>query len=105
MYYKKFFAEEQAEILKSEPIEADNLEDDDKTDIENGLQNIVNIIIEKENWTRNELLNVIQNKGMMLSSAIDEINEWSNEEFGDFLVEEDDDVYLVNEDVVNLIKK
>lgn len=76
----------------------------DKTKIENGLQNIVNIIIEKENWTRNELLNVIQNKGMMLSSTIDEINEWSNEEFGDFLVEEDDDVYLVNKDVVSLIK-
>lgn len=102
---QEIFAEEQAEILKSEPIEVDNSEDVDKTEIENGLQNIVNIIIEKENWTRNELLNVIQNKGMMLSSAIDEINEWSNEEFGDFLVEEDDDVYLVNEDVVNLIKK
>lgn len=102
---QEIFAEEQAEILKSEPIKTDNSEDDDKTEIENGLQNIVNIIIEKENWTRNELLNVIQNKGMMLSSAIDEINEWSNEEFGDFLVEEDDDVYLVNEDVVNLIKK
>lgn len=102
---QEIFAEEQAEILKSEPIEVDNSEDDDKTEIENGLQNIVNIIIEKENWTRNELLNVIQNKGMMLSSAIDEINEWSNEEFGDFLVEEDDDVYLVNEEVVNLIKK
>ena len=42
---------------------------------------------------------------MMLSSTIDEINEWSNEEFGDFLVEEDDDVYLVNKDVVSLIKK
>ena len=102
---QEIFAEEQAEILKSEPIEVDNSEDDDKTEIENGLQNIVNIIIEKENWTRNELLNIIQNKGMMLSSAIDEINEWSNEEFGDFLVEEDDAVYLVNEDVVNLIKK
>ena len=42
---------------------------------------------------------------MMLSSTIDEINEWSNEEFGDFLIEEDDDVYFVNKDVVNLIKK
>lgn len=102
---QEIFAEEQAEILKSEPIETDNSKDDDKAEIENGLQNIINIIIEKENWTRNELLNVIQNKGMMLSSAIDKINEWSNEEFGDFLVEEDDDVYLVNEDVVNLIKK
>lgn len=102
---QEIFAEEQAEILKAEPIETTNSEDMDKTEIENGLQNIVNIIIEKENWTRNELLNVIQNKGMMLSSTIDEINEWSNEEFGDFLVEEDDDVYLVNKDVVSLIKK
>lgn len=102
---QEIFAEEQAEILKAEPIETANSEDMDKTKIENGLQNIVNIIIEKENWTRNELLNVIQNKGMMLSSTIDEINEWSNEEFGDFLVEEDDDVYLVNKDVVSLIKK
>lgn len=42
---------------------------------------------------------------MMLSSAIDEINEWSEEEYGDFLVEEDDNVYIVNEDVVNLIRK
>lgn len=98
---QEIFAEEQAEILKAEPIETTNSEDMDKTEIEN----IVNIIIEKENWTRNELLNVIQNKGMMLSSTIDEINEWSNEEFGDFLVEEDDDVYLVNKDVVSLIKK
>ena len=102
---QEIFAEEQAEILKAEPIETANSEDMDKTEIENGLQNIVNIIIEKENWTRNELLNVIQNKGMMLSSTIDEINEWSNEEFGDFLIEEDDDVYFVNKDVVNLIKK
>ncbi|MBS6602771.1 MAG: hypothetical protein KH301_03305 [Brachyspira sp.] len=102
---QEIFAEEQAEILKAEPIETTNSEDMDKTEIENGLQNIVNIIIEKENWTRNELLNVIQNKGMMLSSTIDEINEWSNEEFGDFLIEEDDDVYFVNKDVVKLIKK
>ena len=74
-------------------------------EIESSLQGLVNIIIEKENWTRNELLNAIQNKGMMLSSAIDEINEWSEEEYGDFLVEEDNDVYIVNEDVVNLIRK
>ena len=73
--------------------------------MESGLQSIINIIIEKGNWTRNELLNIIQNKGVMLSSAIDEINEWSEEEYGDFLVEEDNDIYIVNEDVVNLIRK
>lgn len=102
---QEIFADEQAEILKSESTEIISSKDEENTDIESGLQGIVNIIIEKENWTRNELLNIIQNKGMMLSSAIDEINEWSEEEYGDFLVEEDDDVYIVNEEVVNLIKK
>lgn len=101
---QEIFADEQAEVLKSEPTETLSSEDEDKKEIESGLQGIVNIIIDKENWTRNELLNIIQNKGIMLSSAIDEINEWSEEEYGDFLVEEDDDVYIVNEDVVNLIK-
>ena len=42
---------------------------------------------------------------MMLSSAIDEINEWSEDEFGDFLIEEDNNIYIVNAEVVNLIKK
>lgn len=102
---QEIFADEQAEVLKSEPIETVSSEDENKKEIESGLLGIVNIIIDKESWTRNELLNIIQNKCIMLSSAIDEINEWSEEEYGDFLVEEDDDVYIVNEDVVNLIKK
>lgn len=102
---QEIFADEQTEVLKSEPIETVSLEDEDKIEMESGLQSIINIIIEKGNWTRNELLNIIQNKGVMLSSAIDEINEWSEEEYGDFLVEEDNDVYIVNEDVVNLIRK
>ncbi len=102
---QEIFADEQTEVLKSEPIETVSLEDEDKTEMESGLQSIINIIIKKGNWTRNELLNIIQNKGVMLSSAIDEINEWSEEEYGDFLVEEDNDVYIVNEDVVNLIRK
>ena len=102
---QEIFAEEEAEVFKSEPIEKISPENEDNIEIESGLQGLVNIIIEKENWTRNELLNAIQNKGMMLSSAIDEINEWSEEEYGDFLVEEDNDVYIVNEDVVNLIRK
>ena len=102
---QEIFAEEEAEVLKSEPVEKNSPENEDNIEIESSLQGLVNIIIEKENWTRNELLNAIQNKGMMLSSAIDEINEWSEEEYGDFLVEEDNDVYIVNEDVVNLIRK
>ena len=102
---QEIFAEEKAEVLKSEPVENISREDEYNTEIVSDLQCLVNIIIKKENWTRNELLNVIQNKGMMLSSTIDEINEWSEEEYGDFLVEENDDVYIVNQDVVNLIKK
>lgn len=75
-----------------------------KVEVKNDLQNIINILIKKEKWTYNELFNIIKNKGLMLNNIIDEINEWSDEEFGDFLVEEDDDTYTINGDIVNLIK-
>ena len=101
---QEIFTDEQAEVLKSEPVETIHPENENNAEIKSDLQSIVNVIIEKENRTRNELLNIIQNKGMVLSSAIDEINKCSEEKYGDFLVEENHDVYIVNEDIVNLIK-
>ena len=39
----------------------------------------------------------------MINSAIDSINEWSEEQYGDFLIEGDDDNYIINKTVVSLI--
>ena len=101
---QEIFANEQAEVLKSEPVDNPiSSESENNDEIENCLQDIVNIIIKQGTWARNELLNIIKNKGLMLSSVIDEINEWAEDKYGDFLIEEDNDVYILNEDVINLI--
>lgn len=101
---QKIFADEHDEIPKTEPEKNILADNDNRNDVKNGLQNIISIIIEKRNLTRNELLNMIQNKGVMLNGFIDQINEWSEENFGDFLLEENEDIYEVNEDVANLIR-
>ena len=99
------FADEQAQELKIEPTESNSVEDTENSELENELQSIINIIIGKEAWTRNELLSVIQGKGLMLGSLVESINEWSEEKYGDFLIEEDDDTYMLNPDVVSLMKR
>ena len=79
-------------------------EENNGAETENLLPDIITRILEKESWSREELLNIIQNTGKMLASTIDEINAWSEEKYGDFLIEEEDSLYLVNEDVAELIK-
>lgn len=69
----------------------------------NNIDDFVKIIIEKNSWTKQELINIIKDKSVMISSVIDEINEWSNEQYGDFLLEEENSIYILNEDVRNLI--
>ena len=100
---QEIFADEQADIILSETNE-DISADDVDNGSESNLSNLINLIIEKDHWTRNELFNIIQNRGMMLNSVIDEINELTEEQYGDFLIDEDENIYLVNTDVVNLIK-
>lgn len=69
----------------------------------NNIDDFIKIIIEKNTWTKQELINIMKDKSVMISSVIDEINEWSNEQYGDFLLEEENSIYILNEDVRNLI--
>jgi hypothetical protein len=50
-------------------------------------------------------MTLVQNVGLMLNSTIDKINEWSDEEYGDFLIEEDDNVYLINQEILAIMNK
>ena len=110
---EEIFTEEQKEQKdQSEPLaeaeenmtESMAQEENNGAETENLLPDIITRILEKESWSREELLNIIQNTGKMLASTIDEINAWSEEKYGDFLIEEEDSLYLVNEDVAELIK-
>lgn len=102
---QEIFGEEQAEAIKSEPQETDIPEEDEQNQPDNDLQTIITTLLEKENWTRSELMNIIQNKGIMLNSLLDQINEWAENEYGDFLIEEEDTIYTINSDVAELIKQ
>ena len=69
------------------------------------LEEMISILIEKTSWTQSELMNLVRKKGLMLSSLLDEINEWAEDRYGDFLIEEDDNLYILNNDVIKFIKK
>jgi len=89
--------------------EKENFINDKATNIDlqqentNNIDDFIKIIIEKNTWTKQELINIMKDKSVMISSVIDEINEWSNEQYGDFLLEEENSIYILNEDVRNLI--
>lgn len=102
---QEIFGEEQAETIKSETQENTVSEKDEQNQPENNLQGIIALLLGKESWTRNELMNIIQNKGLMLNSLLDQINEWAENTYGDFLIEEDEDMYIVNNDVAELIQQ
>lgn len=102
---QEIFGEEQKANLQAEPQEQNAPEEKEQNQQENALQDVITILLEKENWTRNELMNIIQHKGMMLNSILDEINEWAENEYGDFLIEENENIYTINNDVAELIKQ
>jgi len=90
---------------------ADNIEpqaNEDKIDVAVNLPkvylDIIDVLITNAEWSSAEMMNMVQNKGLMLNSVIDKINEWSDEEFGDFLIEEDENLYLINQDVVKFLE-
>lgn len=102
---QEIFGEEQADAMQSEPKEEDIPEENEQNQLDSDLQATITMLLEKENWTRNELMNIIQNKGLMLNSLLDQINEWAENEYGDFLIEEEDTMYTINSDVAELIKQ
>ena len=63
------------------------------------LEEMISILIEKTSWTQSELMNLVREKGLMLSSLLDEINEWAEDCYGDFLIEEDDNLFVKPGDV------
>ena len=55
----------------------------------------VDRIARQPTWTRDELDRVARELGLMLGGAIDIINEWADEHFGDLLLIEEGDSFLV----------
>lgn len=103
----EIFTDESVHAPTDAHLEEDNTETSVETEgnLEPAYFNILKIIIEKPQWSSRELMTLVQNVGLMLNSTIDKINEWSDEEYGDFLIEEEDNLYLINQEILTIINK
>ncbi|EDM4016278.1 ATPase, partial [Salmonella enterica subsp. enterica serovar Infantis] len=51
-------------------------------------------LLEKERWARNEVAELCQQFNLMLSGAIEAINDWSFEQVDAPVLDDDDDIYV-----------
>ncbi len=56
-------------------------------------------VLEREVWTPTELRELADKCHVMMSGAVETINEWSSEHYGDWLIEEGDN-YHVRKDLI-----
>ncbi len=60
---------------------------------------LLNRIIERESWSRSDLELAAKELHIVPGAAIDSVNEWADDELGDFLLDGDDPIY-VNLDII-----
>jgi hypothetical protein len=59
------------------------------------IEEFVKFLLTKKNWQKKELMEYCKEKRLMLYDAISIINDYYDEKFGEYLIEEDED-YIVN---------
>lgn len=98
--------EELGDIFKDDDIENEHLPSDDKA-FQNKDRNILLIgkFIQKEKWTVSEAKELCAEFDCMLSSAIDRINEWTDEKLGDYLLEQEDEFVIIDESLAQKFKE
>ena len=57
------------------------------------------MVLSKEKWSEAELDSLARNNGQMLTGAVEAINEWSYENFENWLIEEGDE-YTINAEIL-----
>lgn len=69
-----------------------------------GLANFTSILISKMTWTIAELEELAQMHQLMLEGTLEEINDASFDKFDEPLIEEIDNGFEINQDVVEELK-
>ncbi|WP_428304405.1 TerB N-terminal domain-containing protein [Lacipirellula sp.] len=59
-------------------------------------------IATQTSWPRSALADIARANSLMLNAACEAINEWSTEEIGDWLIEEDDDHILIHRHLLEI---
>jgi uncharacterized tellurite resistance protein B-like protein len=57
-------------------------------------------VVSRETWPRTELSSLARQHGLMLNGAIENINQWSQEKLGDWVIDEGEDPIRIRMDLV-----
>ncbi|HUG67754.1 MAG TPA: TerB N-terminal domain-containing protein [Pirellulaceae bacterium] len=71
----------------------------DDTELDSRFRPFLAAVLEQEEWTPKELRELADKSKVMLSGAVETINEWSTDRYGDWLIEEGD-TYHVRQDLI-----
>lgn len=58
-------------------------------------------VVSRETWPRSELSSLARQHGLMLNGAIENINEWSQEKLGDWVIDEGEDPIRIRMDLLS----
>ncbi len=73
--------------------------ENDDSDLDSRFRPFLAAVLKQEEWTPAELRELADESKLMLSGAVETINEWSTDRFGDWLIEEGD-TYHVRQDLI-----
>lgn len=90
------FIEEKNVISTNDPFES-------VLDIK--LNQLISILIKKSDWSKEDVKLKCTELDLMVNAAIDKINEWAEESYGDFLIEDEGSACSINQDVLLLMNK
>lgn len=62
---------------------------------------ILNILLSKLEWTKNEVKIICQEHNVMMGSVLEQINDYAYDKFDDVIIEEDEDKIYVNVEYKN----
>lgn len=90
------------EILGEDDSFNENTVENDiiQQDNEFNMDDIIKILITKDLWNKLELVTVFKSVKVMLNAGIELINEYSEEQYGDILIIENNNEYEINQDVI-----
>jgi hypothetical protein len=60
-------------------------------------------ILARERWNRDEIADVARQQGLMLNAALEVLNEWSTDVFGDWLIEDEGDHFTIRQHLMESV--
>jgi len=97
----EIFAEESNDVLMVETDELQETVTDDKDTQDANIPAILSLqLIQKDTWSSEELKTLFKPYHLMLNNAVEIVNEWTDNMYGDYLLEEESGIFRINKDYI-----